>query len=65
MAEFKEFCRKTDYIELKGKSANSLSIDRKKSWLGYDFDNIQVLTLSENSRKEHVSQRIEEDEDPF
>jgi hypothetical protein len=49
--EFMRFCEETGYMELKGKDPNSASIDRIKPWLGYTYDNIQVLTLAENSRK--------------
>ena len=49
--QFKTFCQKTGYDELKGKSALSLSIDRKDSTKGYTYENIRAITLSENSRK--------------
>lgn len=49
--QFKEFCQQTDYINLKGKTASSLSIDRIKQSEGYHYNNIQPLTLSENSKK--------------
>ena len=49
--EFKEFCFKTEYIQGKGKTKDSYSIDRKDSSKGYTKNNIQILTLSENSRK--------------
>lgn len=38
----------------RGRAAECLSIDRKDATKGYSFDNIQVLTVSENSRKAHV-----------
>ena len=49
--EFKEFCFKTEYIKGKGKSCESLSIDRIDNEKGYTIDNIRVLTLSDNSKK--------------
>lgn len=49
--QFKEFCQQTDYINLKGKTASGLSIDRIKQSEGYNYNNIQLLTLSENSKK--------------
>lgn len=49
--EFKEFCYKYDYLAGRGKKKESYSIDRIDNTKGYTRDNIQVLTLSENSRK--------------
>ena len=49
--EFREFATATDYINKKGKTAQSYSIDRIKAHLGYIPGNIQVLTISENGIK--------------
>ena len=49
--EFEQFCYKTDYIRGAGKMSHSYSIDRIDSTKGYHIDNIQVLTLSQNSSK--------------
>lgn len=49
--EFTKFCYETKYLAKKGQTKDSYTIDRKDSTKGYTFDNIQVLTLSENSRK--------------
>lgn len=49
--EFRAFCVKYDYLRGKGKTSESYSIDRIDSSRGYTVDNIQVITLSENSRK--------------
>ena len=49
--EFKEFCYKYDYIAGRGRTKESYSIDRIDNMKGYTKDNIQVLTLSENSSK--------------
>ncbi len=51
--EFKDFCIKTDYLNLKGKNANSLTIDRIDNKKGYQIDNIQAVSLSYNSRKSY------------
>ncbi len=51
--EFKQFCEETGYLELKGKAGNSASIDRIDPSRGYSLDNIQVLSLADNSRKAH------------
>lgn len=52
--QFDEFCDKHNFMELKGKAAHNLSIDRIKGEHGYHHWNIQPLTLSENTRKEYV-----------
>ena len=51
LEEFKDFCEETNYLELRGQTKESLSIDRKDPREGYHRKNIQVLTLSENSSK--------------
>lgn len=56
--QFKIFCEKTGYLELKGKGANDLSIDRRDNSRGYEFDNIRVLTLAQNSRKRWIDEKI-------
>lgn len=49
--QFLEFGYKHKYFAGKGKTKDSYSIDRINNELGYVIDNIQVLTISENSRK--------------
>lgn len=49
--QFSKFCTKYDYISGKGKTRESLSIDRIDNTKGYTESNIRVLTLSENSAK--------------
>ena len=51
LEEFKEFCRRTGYIEKKGKYKTAYSIDRKDSTKGYSIDNIHILTLENNTRR--------------
>ena len=51
--QFKEFAIQTDYIAGKGRTVNSFHIDRINEDEGYHFDNIQVLTNSENVKKYH------------
>ena len=48
---FKDWVLKSDYMERRGRSAESLGIDRIKNELGYTMTNIQILTKSENSAK--------------
>lgn len=49
--EFTEFCRETKYIQGKGKSLDSYTIDRIDNDKGYTIDNIQVLTFADNRSK--------------
>lgn len=53
--EYKEFAVKSGYGNGKGKIASSLSINRIREHEGYHKDNIEVRTLSENSRMRYVS----------
>jgi len=53
LEEFKVFCKRTGYLEKKGKSAGSASIDRIDPSKGYQLDNIQMITLADNTRKMH------------
>jgi len=51
LSEFREFCEKNGYIESKGRTKECLSIDRIDNDRGYFIDNIQVMTVSDNSIK--------------
>jgi hypothetical protein len=51
LEEFRRFCKETDYIIRKGRTGKCASIDRIDSSKGYSYDNIQVLSVSENSSK--------------
>lgn len=51
--EFEEFCIATDYIAGKGRTRESYSIDRIDPTKGYQLDNIQRMTVSENSKKKN------------
>lgn len=53
LEQFSEFCNKTGYGELKGKTATSLSVDRIRPLEGYSYDNIRAITLSDNSKREY------------
>lgn len=66
LAEFELFCEQTNYLVLKGKTAKSASIDRIDHTRGYYLDNIQMLSLSDNSKKQHTDKNINPDDDcPF
>ena len=49
--QFKRFCVKTKYINVKGVNAESYHIDRIDETKGYSIDNIQLLTNRENVKK--------------
>ncbi|MDE2105442.1 MAG: hypothetical protein KGL39_49905 [Patescibacteria group bacterium] len=49
------WAERTQYARFKGKTSMSLSVDRINRDRGYQEDNIQAVTLRENSRKEHVA----------
>jgi len=52
LGQFKQFCKETGYLQGKGKQRNDMTIDRIDSSKGYSIDNIQILTLSDNSMKD-------------
>jgi hypothetical protein len=52
--QFKQFCNDTGYLEKKGKNGSSLSIDRIDAKGPYSINNIQALTLRENTIKENT-----------
>lgn len=56
--EFIKFCDENNYMELKGVSASSYTIDRKKSEQGYTYDNMQILFNSQNVKKMWIEMRI-------
>lgn len=49
--EFCQFLQKTEYLVGRGRTKESLHIDRIDETKGYSIDNIQVLTNSENVKK--------------
>lgn len=74
LAEFKEFCEKTGYLERRGNKPTDLTIDRIDWNDGYHIHNIRVLTHEENSeqgadntpRDERVNgEPIDPDNEPF
>ena len=48
--QYKQFALETGYLEKKGKTADSLSIDRIDPSRGYEVGNIRAVTLRENAR---------------
>ena len=49
VAEFKDWCIQTKYLELKGQNPDSMTVDRKDRTKGYHIWNIQPMTHAENS----------------
>ena len=52
--EYEQFAITTGYAEQKGKTALSLSINRKNPAVGYVAHNIEAVTLSQNSRLKYA-----------
>ncbi len=52
--DFAKFCKETGYIDGKGRFADGLSVDRIDVSRGYEYDNLQILTVSENSIKRNL-----------
>lgn len=50
---FKRFAIETNYLAGKGRKKLSYSVDRINNRLGYIPGNLQLLTLSDNSKKAH------------
>lgn len=49
-AQYEKFALESGYAELKGKTGQSLSIDRRDPSKGYEIGNLRAITLSENTR---------------
>jgi hypothetical protein len=56
--QFALFCAETDYLRLKGRYKDSLTIDRIDPLRGYEAGNIQVLKNGENVRKMHADKKL-------
>lgn len=56
--DFAELAAQTGYVEGKGRSASSLSIDRENAGIGYVLTNIRVMTVAENSSKSNVDRKF-------
>lgn len=51
LADFTAFCNASNYMECKGITSTSATVDRIDEERGYSADNIQCLTNAENRRK--------------
>lgn len=51
LEEFIAFCEETNYLQLVGVVTGGMTIDRVDPTQGYKLDNIQLLSVSENTAK--------------
>ena len=65
LEQFGEFCKRTGYNERKGKTANSMSIDRIRDCDGYHANNIRTITLSANTKRQYDPSVAPEENCPF
>lgn len=56
--EFKVWVAQTGYMDKKGKTGLSMSIDRPNNSKGYEIGNMRMMTLAGNSRKKFVDERL-------
>jgi hypothetical protein len=62
LSEFIRFCRITSYLKYKGIRKNNYTIDRIDETKGYTLDNMQVLSNSDNVKKQRD---LEKNQCPF
>jgi hypothetical protein len=68
---FRKWVKGTDYMELKGRNGDDMTIDRMKPELGYVAGNLQVMTRTNNlnkywdEEKEKELEEVEKDDLPF
>lgn len=65
LEQFRKFCNDTGYIVKKGMRGLNARIDRININEGYHIDNIQILSVSENSIKWHEVDKHQLEEVPF
>lgn len=64
LEQYTHFWNSSGYAERRGKTAESLSINRKDNSRGYHFDNIEAIPLTYNARfqyaniPEHIREEI-------
>lgn len=54
LEDFGQLCKITNYLELKGRNATDLSLDRIVDEAGYVMGNVRVITVSENTKKRNA-----------
>lgn len=47
--DFQEFCATTGYLEMKGTTPDSLTIDRIRNYESYRVGNVRIMTHADNS----------------
>ena len=67
LEEFKQFCKETGYIIVKGRRGFAATIDRPNNLEGYHINNMDILSLRANARKYHAVDKHlqQEPEVPF
>jgi hypothetical protein len=52
-AEFQEFCKKTNYHSYRGTDPASLTVNRIRSYEGYNINNIEPMRHDDNSSRKY------------
>ena len=65
LAEFRQICDRSGYLESKGVTRAALQIDRIDPHVGYTWDNCQIITCSENAAKGNYERANHSDNEPF
>lgn len=53
LQQFRDFCKETGYLIVKGKRGKNATIDRPNNLQGYTLENMDLLTNMQNIRKYH------------
>jgi hypothetical protein len=65
LEQFAEWVAGTDYLQNRGRTAESLTVDRIDAERGYELGNLQILTNFENGLKGSYEKDREDDNCPF
>lgn len=68
LEQFRTIVSQQDYMDCRGITKQCLHLDRIDNSKGYHFDNIQIITCSENIIKANAERRkgfVEDDNCPF
>ena len=57
--EFEDFCRRTNYLQFRGTNPDSLTVNRIRSWEGYNINNIEIMSHADNSSHKYDIQPYE------
>lgn len=58
LEQFEKYCRPVTLHYGAKRNKDTYSIDRRDPRRGYSLDNIQILTLEQNTKKQHSDRRI-------